>query len=94
MTEKMQLFYKNQQTTLEKSMNTLEKTQEMQLTIIKSYAKLGFLHEFTNDTGKKFECFRQSYNNLCQNLVYLKKNFGIWEIKAFADVIMLKLLSI
>lgn len=90
----MQEFYKLHQTALEKKLGTLEKRASPQVSTVKSCAKLGFFYEFTSDSAKALESFVKCYNALCQSLALIKKNFGIWEIKCFADAIMLKLLKI
>jgi len=90
----VQEFYKLQQTTIEKKLTTLQRKEDSQVPTIKSYAKLGFFYEFTSDSGKVLEVFTRCYLTLCQFVFQVKKSFNIWEIKSFADVIMLKLLKI
>ena len=62
----------------------------LQLSTMKAYAKLGIFYEFTRDTAKALKQFKQCYALLCQLLPQVKQAFDIWEIKAFADCIMLK----
>jgi len=58
---------------------------------VKAYAKLGFLYEFNNEISKSFSSFIKSHNLLCQVLMQARKEYDIWEIKAFADMIVFKL---
>lgn len=90
----VQEFYKLQQTIIEKKLGALERKVDPQVTAIKSYARLGFLYEFTSDSGKVLESFVRCYSSLCQFVFQVKKSFGIWEVKFFADAIMLKLLKV
>ncbi len=88
--DKTQEFYKDHRTKIKKKLALREKMPTTQLSTLKSYAKLGFFYEFARDTAKALKYFKQCYALLCQLLPQVKKAFDIWEVKAFADCIMLK----
>ena len=88
--EKSAEFYKEQRRKIKKKLTLREKMPTSQLSILKSYARLGMFYEFTRKTAKVFKYFRLCFSFLCQLHPQLKKAFDVWEIKAFADCIMLK----
>ncbi len=88
--EKSQEFYREQRAKIKRKLSLRERMPVMQLSTLKAYTKQGFLYEFTRDTPKALHQFKQSYSLLCQLLPMIKKSFDVWEIKAFADCLMLK----
>ncbi len=61
-----------------------------QVSTLKAYAKQGIFYEFTREFDKALRAFKQCYSLLCQLLPAVRKSFDVWEVKAFADCIMLK----
>lgn len=92
LSEKSIAFYKEHRERIRKKLVAREKVQNNALASLKSNTKLGFLYEFTSDITKAFLNFNQAYTVLYQFLTSIKLAFDIWEIKAYADCIILKLL--
>eukprot|EP00826_Nyctotherus_ovalis_P062552 TRINITY_DN9070_c0_g1_i3.p1 TRINITY_DN9070_c0_g1~~TRINITY_DN9070_c0_g1_i3.p1 ORF type:complete len:142 (-),score=22.04 TRINITY_DN9070_c0_g1_i3:345-770(-) len=82
-------FYKAQQARIEKKVGTKEKAQSVSL--MKAYARLGFLYEFSSETSKSFAAFKKCHSLLRQLLLAIQKEYDVWEIKAFADTVMQKI---
>ena len=95
MVEKSQQFYKKiRENIKQKEILKEQSKNNIELINLKSNTKLGFLYEFTNETIKAYNIFIQCYNLLDKILPNLRNAFDIWEIKAFADCIMLKIIKV
>jgi len=55
--------------------------------------KLAYLYEFSSETVKAQEFYIQCYNILMKQFINLRETFDIWEIKAYADCISLKIIK-
>lgn len=92
--EKTLEFYQEQRKKLKKKVAQKENMPTFQPSILKCMSKIGFLYEFTKDYAHSNKYFKSCHSILIQQLNFLKSSYDIWEIKALADAIMLKLAKV
>lgn len=86
-------FYRMHRKKIKSKLSLREKMPTSQHLTIKPSFKLAFLYEFVRNLEHANRCYKSCYHALTQNLSIIRKSYDIWEVRAFADNIVLKLMK-
>lgn len=91
MAEKSQEFYKEKYRKQKTKINFYEERKQIPPMAFKLIFKMGFFEEVLGNSQNAIELYKQAYNKLNSDIPNMQKIAKVWEIKAVADLLIIKI---